>query len=196
MGYKNREVEWKLLTEGTASMPSIDRIVRSVLEKHTTFCKPIIEGSAADTYFQPPEDARADFIRVRELDEPDEHGCMAQVTLKYSDKGGNVNRIEMDLGVSDPEQAVKLLTYMLGDPLGRVTKRYTVYFLENVHTTVSVYKVFKDKRVFVEVEAMNVKRVQEVADLLRRHGGLKFQRAKRSLFDMFVLKKEMLLEPL
>lgn len=196
MGYKNREIEWKLLTEGATTMAPVDRVVHSVLKSHIPFCKPIIKGCAADTYFCPPEEARADFVRVRELDEPDEHGCRAQITLKYSDKDGNVNRVEIDLGVSDPEQAIRLLTYMLGDPLGRVTKHYTVYFLENVHTTVSVYKVMKDKRVFVEVEATSAKRVAEVTDWLRVDGGLKFERVKTSLFDMFVAKKDMLLEPL
>lgn len=196
MGYKNREIEWKLLTEGATSMPPVDRTVHEILKKNGSFCKPIIEGCAADTYFQPHEDMRADFVRVRELDEPDEHGCMAQITLKHSDKNGNVNRVEIDLGVSSAEQAVKLLTYMLGDPLGRVTKRYTVYFLENIHTTVSVYKVFRDKRVFVEVEALSLKRVTEITTLLRREGGLKFDRVTTSLFDMFVAKKPMAMEPL
>jgi len=196
MGYKNREIEWKLLCEDFTNMSHVDKIVKETLSKlEIGLCRPILEGCATDVYWPAPEESRADFVRLRTLDEADENGCTAQITLKKSDRGDNVNRVEVDLAVGEPAQGNKLLTVMLGDPLGQVTKRYTVYFLENVHTTISVYKVLRDRRVFVEVEGTTLKRVKELTKLLMDNGGLKFKRSPRSLFDIFVRRAEPELEP-
>jgi adenylate cyclase class IV len=179
-------------------MASVERAIYPLLSELNggkVFAKATVVGCASDTYWDVPEESQADFLRLRILDEPDEGGNPAQITLKASDKGGNVNRVEVDLGVSDHVQANKLLTYLLGDPLGQVTKRYTVYFLEDVHTTISVYKVMKDKRIFVEVEATTLKRVKEMTKTLVEKGGLKVERIPQSLFDMFVQKKIMTPEP-
>lgn len=192
MGYRNREVELKLLVDGHSTMASVERAIRPLLSELTDQqARPVVVGCAADTYWAAPDESPADFIRLRILDEEDARGNPAQITLKSSDKGSNINRIEVDLGVSDHSQANKLLTLMLGDPLGQVTKRYTVFFLEDIHTTVSVYKVMKDKRIFVEVEATTLKRVKEITKILMDQGGLKFTRIPQSLFEMFVVKTPM-----
>lgn len=199
MGYKDREIEWKLLTDGFVSIAPVEKIITQLLldvNNGDRGCRPTIIGCASDTYWSAPEESPADFVRLRVLDDTDEHGNPAQITLKASDRGGNVNRVEVDLGVSDHSQANKLLTMMLGDPLGQVTKRYTVFFLEDVHTTISIYKIVRDKRVFVEVEARTLKRVKEITRILVERGGLCFTRIPQSLYDMFVLKKEMTPEPL
>lgn len=172
-------------------MASVDKVVAGVFG-NVQQCRPVIRGCAADIYWAPPEDSTADFVRLRRLDEPNERGLDSQITLKSSDKGGNVNRVEIDLGVDSHRQANLLLSMMLGDPLGQVTKRYTVYFLENQHTTISVYRVLKDKRIFVEVEATSLDRVKELAASLVE-AGLSFKRVQQSLFDMFVAKKPMTL---
>jgi len=199
VGYRNREIELKLLVEGFDKMQPVEKAIAPLMDEINRAKqphRPTIYGCAADTYWESPEESSADFVRLRVLDEPDIHGNMAQITLKSSDKGNNVNRIEVDLGVSDHSQANKLLTVMLGDPLGQVTKRYTVFFLEDEHTTVSVYRIMRDKRVFVEVEGTSLRRVKEITKHLQEKGGLRFKRIPQSLFDMFVLKTKMTPEDL
>lgn len=191
MGYKNREVEWKLIVDGQ-SMAAVDKIVSGVFKEQ---CRPKVTGCASDIYWDSPEDSDADFVRLRMLDEPTPERA-AQITLKSQDKGNNVNRIEVDLDVSDPRQANTLLSIMLGDPLGQITKKYYVYFLENEHTTVSIYKIVKDKTVFVEVEGINLKRVKQLTKELI-DGGIKFVgRSELSLFDVFVKKKDQSIVPI
>lgn len=188
MGYKNREVEIKLLVASRFNVNTVNAAVAKALENYPR-CRENIVGFAADTYWKAPEDSNADFVRLRILDEPDSKGNTSQITLKSSDRGNNVNRVEVDLGISDTAQGNTLLTMMLGDPQGQVTKRYTVYFLEDEHTTVSVYKVVRDKRIFVEVEGKSMKSVKQITrDLLEV--GLEFDgRCKGSLYNMFVEKK-------
>lgn len=191
MGYKDREIEVKLLTKSARSMKRVNVFVHNALENQYQ-CRPIIVGSATDIYWQAPEDSDADFIRLRELDNTDDKGCNSQITLKYSDKGGNINRVEIDVPIGDKAKGAKLLTYLLGDPLGTITKDYVVYFLDDEHTTVSVYQVIKDKRVFVEVEAKTMQRVRQIIDLIS--GQYEYERVQQSLFELFVLKLGMTTE--
>jgi len=184
MGKHDREIEIKLLTQEYTSLPAVDKIVCGAL-KDLVQCRPVIYGCATDSYYDSPEDSDADFVRIRELDEPKNPHIPAEVTAKASDRGGNVNRIEMDLGIESASQGNKLMALLLGDMKGRVTKRYTVYFMEDQDTTVSVYKVFKDKRVFVEVEATSLRRVKELIAVLQA-AGLEFVRVEQSLFQLFV----------
>src|SRR5574338_54120 len=72
--YKNREIEVKLLVEGVNSMKIVDKHLQ------TMFPDPedLIIGKSKDVYFNPPDDSKADFARVRFF--PDREG--GQMTIK------------------------------------------------------------------------------------------------------------------
>lgn len=192
MSYRNREIEIKLLARNAKSIKEVDTWIKAKLAEEKR-CRPIIVGSATDIYWAAPDDSEADFVRVRELDDADENGLMHQMTLKYSDKGSNINRVEVDVPIGNKTRAEKFLTYLLGDPLGQVTKDYTVHFLEDEHTTISVYQIIKDPRVFVEVEGKSLRRVKEL--ITQISGMFEYVRVQQSLFQMFVEKVPMTTEP-
>jgi hypothetical protein len=191
MGYKNREIESKLVVKQKPGGPvantrNVDRVLERAFEDET---KDYVEGTSNDTYWEAPSGAPADFGRVREMSSG---RCM--LTAKGKDKGDNLDRIEVDLDVhGTPIQVVKFMENLLGVSGGTIRKTYGVYVLENEHTTVSLYRVHGDDRVFVEVEARTKKRMLQMEDKVKRHlleSGFDSERVEKSLFEMFIAKKE------
>lgn len=191
MGYKNREIESKLEVRQrqggpAANMRNIDRIIEKEFEDDT---EDYIEGTSSDTYWEAPSGAPADFGRVREMS-----SGRCQLTAKAKDKGDNMDRIEVDLEVRGTSlQVIKFMENLLGSSGGVIRKTYYVYVLENEHTTVSLYRVHGDDRVFIEVEARTKKRMLQLEDRVKRclnEGGFEPQRAEGSLFEMFIVKNK------
>lgn len=191
MGYKNREIESKLVVRQrpggpAATMRNVDKIIEKAFEDET---EDYVEGTSNDTYWKAPPGALADFGRVREMS-----SGRCQLTAKGKDKGDNLDRIEVDLEVHGTSlQVVKFMENLLGKPGGIVRKTYYVYILENEHTTVSLYRVHGDDRIFAEVEARTKKRMLQLEDRVKRsvsEAGFEVERAEESLFEMFVAKKE------
>lgn len=192
MGYKNREIESKLIIKQkqggpSVNMKNVDKVLEKAFEDET---ENYVEGTSNDTYWKTPSGAPADFGRVREMSSGK---CM--LTAKGKDKGDNLDRIEVDLDViGTPLQVTKFMENLLGTPGGTIRKTYGVYVLENEHTTVSLYRVHGDDRVFVEVEARTKKRMLQMEDKVKRYlleSGFDSERSEKSLFEMFVAKKEL-----
>lgn len=192
MGYKNREIESKLVIKQkqggpSVNMKNVDKALEKAFEDET---ENYVEGTSNDTYWKAPSGAPADFGRVREMSSGK---CM--LTAKGKDKGDNLDRIEVDLDViGTPLQVTKFMENLLGTPGGTIRKTYGVYVLENEHTTVSLYRVHGDDRVFVEVEARTKKRMLQMEDKVKRYlleSGFDSERSEKSLFEMFVAKKEL-----
>jgi len=181
MGYKNREIEVKLLVLGTSSMKTVNGHLESLFPDP----EDLIIGKSKDVYFLPPPKSKVDFARVRYY--PDKDG--GQMTIKASDKGNNVDRVEIDVEVSDCDQSVKFLSSLLGtEPSGTLTKRYIVYFLDKRDTTVSLYQVVGDSRVFLEVEARSMDKVNRLLAELKKTVPFEMQQVHSSLFQLFVEK--------
>ena len=179
MGYKNREIEVKLLVKGITSL----KTVNNHLEKMFPDPEDLVIGKSKDVYFHPPVGSEVDFARVRFF--PDRDG--GQLTIKASDKGNNVDRIEVDVEVKDCDQAVKFLNHLLGrEPTGTLTKRYIVYFLDKRDTTVSLYQLVGDSRVFLEVEARSMAKVDKLLKELENILPYELERVNSSLFQLFV----------
>lgn len=190
MGYKNREIESKLVVKQRYNGPvvnirNVDRIIERAFEDET---KDYVEGTSNDTYWKTPNGAPVDFVRVREMS-----NGRCQLTAKGKDKGDNLDRIEVDLDVyGTPIQVTKFMENLLGSPGGIVRKTYCVYVLENEHTTVSLYRVHGDDKVFVEVEARTKKRMLQMEEKVKKslmESGLEAERVENSLFEMFVLRR-------
>jgi len=183
MGYKNREVEVKMLAVGVKGLQTmVDRI--DPLFKNAS---DIIIGNAADLYWSTPKNSPADFVRLRRVSNASDEG---QITAKATDKGSTVDRVEIDLPVPY-KQAKALMLAAHGDPTAEVVKKYHVYLLENDDTTVSVYQVRNDDRVFVEVEARTKKRVAEIIRVILAGSNTDYEWIQSSVYNMFVEKKAM-----
>lgn len=148
----------------------------------------IIIGNAADLYWSTPSKSPADFVRLRRVSNASNEG---QITAKATDKGSTVDRVEIDLPVDDYKQAKALMLATHGEPLANVVKKYHVYFLENEDTTVSVYQVRDDDRVFVEVEARTKKRVAEIIRVILAGSNTDYEWIQSSVYNMFVERKTM-----
>jgi predicted adenylyl cyclase CyaB len=183
VGYKNREIEIKMLALGTKSFS----LVSSEVEKYVSEVYPeftLIKGNSHDWYWSAPKVSNADFVRLRK----NTNG--ATITIKSTDKGDNTDRVEIDLDVDDYKQAKELMFSLHGDPKAKVQKKYDVYVLEDKHTNVSVYQIKDDDRVFIEVEATSRRRVKELTKGLVG-GSRKFAWIQASLYQMFVQNKQM-----
>lgn len=145
----------------------------------------VVIGNAADLYWKAPSAGIADFVRLRK--NPDG----AQLTLKATDRGDNVDRVEIDLEVDDYKQAKELMMALHGTPMADVTKKYHVFFLENQDTTISVYQVRDDDRVFVEVEARNKRRLKQLVQAMIDDNLTEYEWVRSSVYNMFVEKKPM-----
>ena len=146
-----------------------------------------IEGNASDLYWHTPASSDGDFVRIRRLGKD-----RAQITMKSTDMEDITNRVEVDVEIEDYHQGLTLCKGLFGEPIESVKKKYHVYLLENEDTTVSVYQVSKDKRVFIELEARGVSRVRKLTkSLMDFCEDDEFKWIKSSVYDMFVEKQEM-----
>ena len=184
MGYKNREIEVKLLATSYVSLHHVNQIVESwVSDFHPEYS--YIYGDASDLYWKTPKASEGDFVRLRRTN------SRAQITMKATDRGDITDRKEIDLEIDDYNQAKILMYGVHGEPLSSVRKRYHVYFLENEDTTVSVYQIFKDDKVMIELEARDEKRVRDmVLSLHESYPNLGLKWLRSSVFNMFVENKE------
>jgi adenylate cyclase class IV len=189
MGFKNREVEVKLLLSGASGYDKICAFVEGVAKglypKYDTEDDLVI-GNATDIYWNAPRSGIGDFVRLRKTSKG------GQITLKASDKGNNIDRVEIDLVVGDYKQAKELMFALHGDSKATVTKKYNVYFLEDEHTNISVYQVKNDGRIFVEVEAKSKTRVREIIKALLANAdkSWEWKWIQSSIYDMFVCNKK------
>lgn len=181
MGYQNREIELKLLAKNAES---IDEVALK-LEKVFNY-KKTIRGKSKDVYWDPVKGCKADFVRLRHYPE-----SWPQVTVKYTDKGSNFDRVEIDLSVESAKNATEIMKSLLGKPRGSVTKEYQVYFLDNKETNISIYKIEKDERIFLEIEARSKKKVLEIKKALNKYlPELGFSTVDKSLYQLFVAQKK------
>ena len=152
-----------------------------------------IFGSSADTYWIPPMEAEAQFVRMRERD------GIRQITVKARDKGSNINRLEVDVdSTSEVSKITRLLNALFGRSAGQISKTYHVYWpSEHEHTNVCAYSVIRDgtpiEHVIVEIETTSMQRLETMDEQIiprLRDKGLVVDRAPGSLFEMFIEKKE------
>jgi adenylate cyclase class IV len=179
MGWKNREIERKFVVPGS----SLDQCIENVKKVLSNWDHDIHEASS-DFYWRPLKGMKGDFIRVRFM--PDGSG---QLTVKEADRGENTNRVEIDVVVEDPNQCRKFWEHLIGPSTGAVCKEYKVFFLDKDETTtISVYRVRGDKRIFLEVEAKTLAEVDRLVKLIEK--AVTLNPETKSLYQLFVEVKE------
>lgn len=189
IGYKNRELEIKMLAVGVKGLQTmVDRIEKAIVSIHKD--PDVVIGNASDLYWKAPVKGLADFVRLRKNTDG------AQITMKNTDKGDTIDRVEIDLEVDDYKQAKELMLALHGDPMAEVTKKYHVFFLENRDTTVSVYQVKNDDRVFVEVEARSKRRLKQLIQTIMTVSETEYEWVSTSIYTMFVEEKSMVAKPM
>lgn len=190
IGYKNREIEFKLEVKDTkTSLARLSKPLMNVLD-----VRRVLVGRSIDVYWSLDRfrwkklgtrgKVRGDFLRVRCL----ETG-MGQVTLKEQDRGTYSNRVEIDVTTANPRQACELLGHLFGDTAGYIHKSYHVLFLEDEHTTVSFYKVHNDGRVFMEIEAKTMRRATQLLDTVTQAILAEVDPVNASLYDLVLRGK-------
>jgi len=189
MGFLNRELEVKILVRNkddgiSPSQSSVCAFVESELKKiypaYNTEDDQII-GNATDIYWNAPRTGIGDFVRLRKTSKG------GQITLKATDKGSNLDRVEIDLEVHDYKQAKELMLALHGESKASVRKKYNVFFLENEFTNVSVYRVSGSAMTFIEVEAKNKTRLKEIVKVLTKESEKwDFSWVQSSIYEMFV----------
>ena len=197
MGHKNREIEVKMAVgNGNLSFRAVSKLVARLLGRRV---KVLISGTSTDLYWDTPKGGRADFIRLREM----QQNGRAQITCKSTDRGSNLDRVEIDLDVANHRQANLLFLEAMGEPSGRVTKRYDVFVLERgvkshePATSVVVYRVNGSPQIFVEIEAKSRGKVvsvcQQLSDMAPE---LRLEVVGTSLYEAFVKGRRIKKSPL
>jgi len=182
LGYRNREIEVKLEVLGTSDLYKVNKKVEEFVENAYKDFEYIV-GDATDWYWHTPDQSDGDFVRLRRKPGG------AEITMKAVDKGDPIDRVEIDLAIEGWEQGKILMTGVFGPPVEKVRKKYHVYFLEDEHTTISVYKVRGDDRVFLEVEAKSLSRVKELTLALKNAlPDTDIVRVGSSIYEIFVAK--------
>ncbi len=180
-----REIEVKLKV---VSGHSFNEVCKAVQKAFKGDVVKSIKETSSDYYWSVPKGCRGDFCRVRSLSEGG-----AQLTVKYTDKGTNLDRIEVDVHVKDPIKAEMFLSTLFNRPkIGEVTKTYHLMFLDKKEheNNVSVYQIRGTKDVYIEIEATSIGKLNSYIKYLNEklHKSIKFKREKRSLFKIYVAK--------
>lgn len=190
MAYRNREIEVKLIVEGT----TLTELYSLVAEHLSQYGVDQIVGKSTDWFWTLPEEAEGDFLRLRDL------GSIREITVKARDRN-LLNRLEVEIQTkSSLNQCKRLIKSMYGKPQGDITKEYYVLQLEGIpHSAISVYDVqvgdqkpFKD--IMIEIEMLTESNVlhweREITDLVKGKG-LKIYRAPGSLYEMFIRRDKL-----
>jgi len=193
MGYRNREVEIKLQVMSGHSLVQVrDLVEKYVVAKFPNYDEEddFIVGDASDLYWHAPVGSIGDFVRLRQ-----KTGGSGQVTMKAKDRGNQTDRVEIDVEV-EYSQGKALMLGLFNEPIQKVRKRYYVFRLGDEHTTISVYKIRSDERIFIEVEAITTREVFTISDQLANYTALNLSVVQNSIYDIFVCGIEPVLTPL
>lgn len=162
MGYKNREIEKKLeVLKEPGFHYKLENVAQKVRRLISYSITDTVIGTSSDEYWKPKRGMKIDFARLRTFEDG-----TCQVTVKFADRGSNVNRVEIDMHVKDPKSGRAFLTQILGPSVKKITKTYFVYFMGNEDTTISVYKVVGFREIYIEAEARTEKKMSSMIKML------------------------------
>ena len=177
MCHDNREIEKKFLVAGK-TLQETKELIEAIVKECSSD-----SGRSKDCYWHPKAGMKADFVRLRYM--PDGTG---QMTVKYSDKGSNLDRIEIDVEVADPHQALSFLAQIHGEPAYNITKNFHSFWVdEEKSTNISTYQIEGDSRVFLEVESRDLNQLTHFESLLGT--AVVLEHEERSLYQIFIKQK-------
>lgn len=158
MGYNNREIERKSIVVSKNKRITYEKVVASL---NKLPCTSKVQGNSGDEYWKSPRHSNG-FIRVRSFLDGS-----SELTFKEKDKiSGNLDRTEIDVKIHDSKQLNCFMDAVFGKSLGEIHKKYTVYILDDKHTTVSVYQLRNSPVIYLEVEAKTITHMNELQKLV------------------------------
>lgn len=166
MNYR-RELEHKYVLTGISKIDA-DATIQSIFTGSLE-----VSGRSSDTFWR---HHMVDFIRLRENTK--------ELTIKVTDKGTVEDRIEENVRVDDLDTTIRLLTAMHGEPVGKLTKTYDVYYTPLA--IVSLYTVHEDpeNRLFLEVESEDMEDVKDCVGIFREY--FRMEKQDKSLYQLFL----------
>lgn len=178
MNIYNREVERKYILKG------ID--YDQAFAKLNDLYRATWDAVSNDLYWKA---GKVDFVRLRENSR--------EITVKVTDKGTVVDRIEENVEVTEQAlpDAQRLLTLLFGAPTLKLQKEFSVFEGKvspapgtEFNVILCLYRVTSDptNRIFFEVEAESLAVVDYVLDQL--DGMFTMQAESRSLYQIFLLE--------
>jgi adenylate cyclase class IV len=189
MGFRNREKEVKLEILNQTSLHNVATVIAMHIGS-----KAVVHDTSTDVYFSVPKTlnkklakvAKFPFLRVRRKGE----NGSSELTLKYEDRGGNKDRVEIDARTLDYDNTIEILSLITGNSVGKITKEYYVFFLDNNNTTISVYTVLgqKTKKLYLEIESTSLKRVYSLKNQITKACDLDLKDEPKSLYRLFIKK--------
>lgn len=171
----NREKEIKL--ESKLKYSQIVSILTNLLPNVD-----FIKGKSTDLYWK-SHTSKADFMRFRTLS--NDHG---ELTVKHTDKKCKKDRLEIDVIVNEPKKVKEVLTRALGSHIGSIHKVYTVFFMDQKGSNISVYYIPKEKRTFIEIEATNQKTVRKLYNIIKND--IKHDIINMDLYTLFLKRNK------
>jgi hypothetical protein len=165
-----RELERKFVVDEEKSLKELDRDICAILQDHDPY-----RATSYDRFWRHPT---VDFIRLRENS--------SELTVKVTDKGTILDRIEENVVVDDLKTAARFANLLFGDPVILV-KTFSVWNTKlpgaPAPGTVCLYQVKGDSRVFLEVEASDLETVDAMTVFVDKYFDLTIE--TRSLFQIF-----------
>lgn len=176
---KNREIELKYVTN--LSFEATSRALGHMVPYPIETFKGIGTDYIWDLSGRCPN---VDLLRVR-----DNNSGGGEMTTKKKDRGSNFDRMEKNIEVDDPKQAVNLLTDIHGAPNYVFSKEIVVLCDEDdPDLVISAYRILGRDGTFIEVESPEAYDVQafgaKVLDVFSRLGA-KIRQEPRSLLELF-----------
>jgi len=176
-----REIEKKYIAVGYR-MYHIIREIEDLLKDEITGTT---KGSGKDYFF---ESSKADVVRVRNYD--DLPG--GQLTVKKNDKGGIVDRLEINVALNDQQavdDSLQLMRALHGTEVAAVWKTYKILWLDRINTNISIYKtdIAMDECVIIEVEGPDVFTINGVITKIKKI--ISMDIVNKSLYEMSLEKE-------
>lgn len=184
MSYREIEKKFKL-PKGV----SYTKAERTLLELYQGFGNEVLYATTWDYYWDSPGSAQ--FVRLRNSQGRTDGGHnkrLKEITTKKKDKGCNLDRLEINIGVEKIVDTKKMLQLVLGSPLGSLRKFESIVFIPD-GTVISLCEVNADY-LYVEVEGPSKRLVNKYCEqLLPYYPGAEFE--PRSLFELFIQPAEL-----
>lgn len=113
------------------------------------------------------------------------HDGKVELTLKVKDKETNTDRFEENLDVNSHGKASNILAKLYGNSLGQVNKTFAkVTFIGG---EMAIYRVARDGRVFLEIEAQDINTVNMLAaKVMGQLSFLEIIEEPRSIYELYV----------
>jgi CYTH domain-containing protein len=168
----NREIEKKFLIKTGMSKAEVDYIIQREFDPTREYY-----GSSEDLFFLPQDRTRADFIRLRALNDG-----TTELTIKKKDRGNNTDRMEQNIDVHPFNKTREFCRTLFGPELTTLNKTFSHFERDGIEVSTALVEGYP--YLILEVEAPTEAQIERVTTVLSRVLPLEVE--NQSLFELFV----------